>query len=129
MNRRAAGPIIAGLALNGCHPPDQAIYDESKKCVGIFDVASQQIRPDQLRRAGLFSDDVDRQALETYEGALQSGAKLGLANVAVSKDVDQAKKAAWATYGQSSGSQSTATSAKLINAVKQCMPKPEGPND
>lgn len=115
-----------GLALAACHPPDQAIYDNAKNCVGVFDVALKQIPPGEIRKAGLFYDDVDRTSLKAYEGALQSGANLGLTTRIISKDVDQAKKRARQTYGSSGEAHS---SAKLLDAVRQCMPKPAGPND
>jgi len=124
--RSVVSAISLGMALAACHPPDQAIYDNAKNCVGIFDVALKQIPPGEIRKAGLYSDDVDRTSLEAYEGVLQSGAKLGLTTPAIARDVDQAKKRAWQTYGPSVGAQ---PAAKLLDAVRQCMPKPAGPND
>jgi len=126
MYRSAVIMIGLGLAVAACHPPDQAIYDHATSCVGIFDVALKQVPPGEMRKAGLYSDDVDRTSVEAYEGVLQAGAKLRLTRQAISRDVDQAKKRAWQTYGASAGAK---PSAKLLNAVRQCMPKPAGPND
>ena len=116
---------VGCAALAGCHPPDQAIYNESTNCVGLFDVALRQVRPDQFRKAGLFPDDIQRQALDTYEGLPQTAAKLGLNSQSVRRDIELAKAHARSTYTQGTD----ASTARLIGAVKECMPKPEGPND
>src|SRR4051812_1405648 len=85
--------VVFGLsgALAGCHPPDQAVYDRSKQCVGVFDVALSQLPSYQLRRAGLYHDDVENAALGSYEDALQFGANIGLAKNAIMKEVSEAK--------------------------------------
>jgi hypothetical protein len=126
MRRGTVFTLSLGSLLAACHPPDQAIYDESKSCVGIFDVAIKQIPPGDMRKAGLYSDVVNQTSLEAYEGALQSGAKLGLTTKAISDEVNQAKARAWKTYGATVDARSSAT---LLNVVKRCMPKPAGPND
>src|SRR3569833_1099833 len=115
MHRWFVVVISHGTALTGCHPPDQAIYDESKNCAGVFDVALRQVRSDQFRKAGLFSDDVDRQAVDSFDGALKFGTNLGLDHKTISQDLEKSKRRAWQTYGSSGDGQST---AKLINAVK-----------
>jgi hypothetical protein len=45
MYRSTVVVFALGGALAGCHPPDQAIYDHSKECYGVFDVGLSQFRP------------------------------------------------------------------------------------
>lgn len=129
MYRSTLAALGFAAALAGCHPPDQAIYDDAKNCVGVMHVALTQVPSYQLRRAGLYYDDVNRVALESYETAWKFGANTGRTKNAIIAEVGEAKRRAWNAYALPTGSPSAKPSEKLLSAVKRCMPKPSNPNE
>jgi hypothetical protein len=129
MYRSTGFVFILSWTLAGCYPPDQAIYDDTKSCVGVFDVALSQVPSDQLRRAGVHRDDVERAALASYEGALKFGANTGLAKKAIITEVNEAKQRAWKAYALPAVSTRAKPFEQLLSAVKQCMAKPSEPNE
>lgn len=124
--RLLVAPALGCLALAGCHPPDREIYEQSRNCVGVFHVATQRIPPGRLRQAGLYADDVEQAATDDANAALKFGPKAGIDKESIYAGLDDSRATAQRLYGKSDPSD---LSSPLIQAVKACMPKPEGPND
>jgi hypothetical protein len=57
------------------------------------------------------------------------GANTGLAKTAIMKELSEAKERAWKAYSLPAALRSDRPSAKLLKAMKECMPKPSRPNE